>query len=67
MNLAYAEIYLWLSDAYRRFGSMEVRFEGDECVFELVNLTIKDVGIASDCFVPNIKRGKEGVRIRVRP
>jgi hypothetical protein len=29
MNLAYAEMYLWLSGVFRRFGSKEVRFEGD--------------------------------------
>jgi len=67
MNLAYAEMYLWLSGVFRRFGSNEVRFEGDEGIFELVDTTIEDVEIAADCFVPNIKKGREGVRVRVLP
>lgn len=61
------EMYLWLSSLYRRFGSTEVRFEGDKGLVELVDTTIEDVKIAPDCFVPNIKKGREGVRIRVRP
>lgn len=67
MSLAYAEMYLWLSSIFRRFGSQEVRFEDDEGVFELVDTEIDDVEIASDCFVPVAKKGSEGVRIRVLP
>ena len=67
MNLAYAEMYLWLSGVFRRFGSKEVRLEGDEGIFELVDTTIEDVELAADCFVPNIKKGREGVRVRVLP
>ena len=67
MNLAYAEMYLWLSGVFRRFGSKEVRLEGDEGSFELVGTTIEDVELAADCFVPNIKKGREGVRVRVLP
>jgi cytochrome P450 len=56
MNLANAEMYLWLSGVFRRFGSKEVRFEGDKGVFELVGTTIEDVEIAADCFASNIRR-----------
>ncbi len=67
MPLAYAEMYLWLSGVYRRFGSTEVRFEGDEGILELVDTDISDVELAADCFVPNVKRGSKGVQIRVLP
>lgn len=66
MNLAYAEMYLWISSVFRRFGSKEVRFETDESVFELVDTGIEDVENASDCFIP-LAKGSKGVRIRVLP
>lgn len=65
MNLAYAEIYLWISNIFRRFGSKEVRFESDEGVLELVDTTIKDVTLAADLFVPEIAPECKGVRFRV--
>lgn len=65
MNLAYAEMYMWLSSVFRRFGSKEVRLDTDEGVLELVDTDISDVEIASDCFVPNVKAGSHGVRIRI--
>jgi cytochrome P450 len=67
MHLAYAEIYLWLSGVFRRFGSKEVRFEDDEGVIELVDTVVEDVELAADCFIPVAKKGSKGVRIRVLP
>lgn len=67
MNLAYAEMYLWLSGIFRRFGSQSVRFEEDEGALELVDTEYQDVEIVSDCFVPNIRVGREGVKFRVLP
>jgi cytochrome P450 len=65
MNLAYAEMYLWISNVFRRFGSKEVRFESDEGILELVNTDLRDVTIAADLFVPEIAEDREGVKIRV--
>ncbi|CZR61295.1 related to cytochrome P450 CYP3/CYP5/CYP6/CYP9 subfamilies [Phialocephala subalpina] len=65
MPLANAEMYLWLSGVFRRFGSPDIRFQGDEGVLELVDTGPEDVEVASDCFVPNIAAGRQGVRFRV--
>jgi len=42
MNLAHAEMYLWLSNVFRRFGSKGVRFASDEGILELVDTDISD-------------------------
>lgn len=65
MNLANAEMYLWLSGVFTKFGSREVRFEADEGVLELVDTGPEDVEVVSDCFVPNIRSEREGVKFRV--
>lgn len=67
MNLAWAEMYLWVSSVFRRFGSKDVRFEGDEGVLELVGTDLEDVAIVADRFVPIVKEGSKGVRVRVLP
>jgi hypothetical protein len=67
MNLAYAEMYLLLAAVFRRFGSKEVRFEGDEGVLELVDTDVSDVEIVADRFVPIVKPESKGVRVRVLP
>jgi len=67
MNLAYAEMYLWLSGVFRRFGSKEVRFEVDEGILELVNTGIEDVEIWADRLIPLLKPEREGVKICVKP
>lgn len=67
MNLAYAEMYLWLAAVYRRFGSKEVRFESDEGVLELVDTDLSDVEMVADRFSPIVKPESKGVRIRVLP
>lgn len=64
MNLANAEMYLWLTSVYSRFGSKEVRFENDEGVLELVDTDFEDVQLVEDRFVPAGKEGR-GVQIRV--
>jgi cytochrome P450 len=67
MNLAYAEMYLWLAAVFRRFGSKEVRFDSDEGVLELVDTDLSDVGIVADRFVPIVKLDSKGVRVQVLP
>ncbi len=64
MNLAYAELFLWLGNVFRRFGSKEVRFTGDEGIIELVDTDITDVEIARDLLAPMIREGSKGVMIR---
>lgn len=66
-NLAYTEMYLWLSGVFRRFGPKGVRFEGYEGILELVDTGIEDVEIWADRFVPLLKPGREGVKICVKP
>ena len=65
MNLAYAEMYLWLANVFRRFGSKEVRFDDDEGVIELFETTKEDVEIWADRFNPVVRPGSQAVRIRV--
>jgi len=67
MTLAYAEMYLWISGVFRQFGSKETRFEGDEGILVLVDTDVSDVTLATDMFVPEVKKGSKGVRIRVLP
>jgi cytochrome P450 len=65
INLAYAEIYLWLVGVFRRYGSPEVRFETDEGALELVDTNIFDVEMWADRFIPAVKPGSKRVRVRV--
>jgi cytochrome P450 len=65
INLAYAEMYLWLSGLFRRYGSQEVRFETDEGALELVDTDISDVEMWADRFIPVVKPGSKRVRFRV--
>lgn len=58
--------YLWIAAVFRRFGSAEVRFPGDEGILELVDTTFADVKIVADRFNPLIEAGRKGVQIRVR-
>jgi cytochrome P450 len=67
MNLAYAEMRLWLTAVFRRFGSKKVRFESDEGVLELVDTDLSDVEIVADRFVPIVKLDSKGVRVQVLP
>jgi len=68
LNLAHAEMYLWLSAIFRRFGTKDVRFEGDEGVLALVEGTdVSAVELYSDCFVPGTKPGSKGVLFHVLP
>jgi len=65
-NLASAEIHLWLTAVFRRFGTKDVKFEGDEGTIELVDTDIFDVEVAADRVIPAVRKGSEGVRIRVK-
>ena len=66
INLAYAELYICLAAIFRRFGSAEVRDDGDEGVLELYGTELADVAVATDAFVPLPRKESQGIRVRVR-
>ena len=66
INLAYAELYISLAAIFRRFGSMDVREEGDEGFLELYQTDESDVVFARDGFVPLPKAESKGIRMKVR-
>ena len=55
---------------FSQFGSRGpeggVRVEGDEGVLELFETGAGDVEVCGDGFVPLVREGSEGVRVRVR-
>jgi len=76
MNLAWAEMYLSMSAIWGRFGSkagikMEggsyegVRMEGDIGVLELWETGLKDVELYADSFLPLVKPGSVGIRVKI--
>lgn len=64
MQLAYTEIYLLLSELWRRFGSKDDH--GEDGYWELFETDRSDVDMASDRFVPYPKADSKGIRIKVR-
>jgi cytochrome P450 len=66
MNLAYAELYTCLAAVLVKFGSKEVRMNGDVGVLELVGTTEEDVRLWGDSFLPMQKPGSLGVRAVVK-
>lgn len=65
INLAYAELYLALSAIFRRYGSADVRGDGDLGAFELFDTTDKDWVIVGDGITPLTVPNSKGIRIRV--
>ena len=65
INLAYAEMYLWLAGVFRRYGSPEVRFKTDEGALELFETDRSDVEMWADRFIPVVKPGSKKARFRV--
>jgi cytochrome P450 len=65
INLAYAELYLALSTIFRRYGSKDVRRDGDLGAFELFDTTDKDWVIVGDGITPLTVSESKGIRIRV--
>jgi cytochrome P450 len=65
INLAYAEIYLAVATIFRRYGSKDVRTEGDLGAFELFETTDKDWVIVGDGITPLTVLESKGIRIRV--
>ena len=65
MNLAYTEMFLWLSNVFGRFGSKEVRFAGDEGIIELVDTDVTDIELGADFFVPYPRKDSKGMNIRL--
>ena len=63
MNLAYGEIFLILSQIWRRFGSKEDH--GEDGWWELFETDRSDADMASDRFVPYPKEDSKGIRIKV--
>jgi cytochrome P450 len=65
INLAYAELYLALSIIFRRYGSKDVRGEGDLGAFELFETTDKDWVIIGDGITPLTVPESKGIRVHV--
>lgn len=65
MNLAYAELYLGLATVFRRYGSVNVKGEGDVGALELFETTDRDWVIVGDGITPLTVPGSKGIRIRV--
>lgn len=63
--LASSEMHLWLASVFCRYGTEEVSFPGDEGKLELIDTDVSDVEIVADRIIPAVKKGSEGVRIRV--
>jgi len=63
INLAYAELYLCMAGLFRGFGA--VGMENEEGCLELVGTGIDDVRCDADLFIPGVKVGSQGVRVRV--
>ncbi|RDW77525.1 hypothetical protein BP6252_05578 [Coleophoma cylindrospora] len=53
INLAWAELYLAAAVVFRKFD------------MELYETTRADVDIARDCFVPQPKKGSQGIRVKI--
>ena len=66
INLAYAELYCCLARLFRKFGSKDVKFDDDKGYLELWETDEDDVRTVADGFVPLVKEGSKGVRIKVR-
>ena len=64
-TLANSEMHMWLAAVFRRYGSKEVKFDDDLGSIELVDTTVDDVITVADRFIPDVKRGGKGVRIRI--
>ncbi|KAM7215804.1 Cytochrome P450 [Rhypophila decipiens] len=64
-NLALAEIYLTLATLFSKYGSKEVKFEGDVGYLELYETDESDVECTVDGFLPLPKNESKGVRIKV--
>ncbi|KAK4118275.1 cytochrome P450 [Parathielavia appendiculata] len=67
MNLALAEIYLVLAALFGRYGSREVRMNGDVGYLELFETDDSDIECSVDGFLPLPKKDTKGVRIRAHP
>ena len=65
MQLAYTELYLLLSEIWRRFGGEEGD-KGPEGWWQLWETDRSDADMASDRFVPYPKADSKGIRIVVR-
>jgi cytochrome P450 len=63
-DLAHAELYLCLSNIWRRWGSTSYRDEDDIGVFELYETGLRDVEIEADHFLPIQQPGTQGIRVR---
>ncbi|KAF6241485.1 hypothetical protein HO173_000195 [Letharia columbiana] len=64
MQLAYTELFLLLSEIWRRFGSKEDH--GEDGWWELFETDRSDTDMASDRFVPYPRADSKGIRIKVR-
>ena len=76
MPLSYAEMYLGFSKIWNVYGSLGgvmedgnvyegVRFQGDRGVWGLWETGRRDVDLWADSFLPLVKPGGEGIRVRI--
>lgn len=67
MNLAWAELYLTIGVMFRRYGSKEVKSEGDKGVLELHDFNYeRDLEIVGDGALPLYSTDSKGVRVVLR-
>lgn len=76
MHLGWSELYLVISSVWMRYGSAEgeteegrvyegVRWEGDEGVLGLYDTGMGDVELYGDSFLPLVRPGSHGIRVKV--
>lgn len=64
-NLAIVEICLVFAALFSKYGSKDVKMEGDVGYLELFETDESDIICAADAFLPLTKKDSKGVRIRV--
>ena len=66
MNLAWAELYLTIGTLFSRYGSKEIKSEGDQGILELFEFDHeRDLAIVGDGALPLYSKGSKGVRVVV--
>ncbi|KAL3419946.1 hypothetical protein PVAG01_08445 [Phlyctema vagabunda] len=66
INLAYGELFLFLARVFRVYGSVDVRDDGDEGIFELFETTYRDIETVADHMLPGQRSDSLGVRVMVK-
>ena len=64
INFAYAVMYMTTAATFRRYGGPESI--DSERKLELFETTEDDVAMVADKFIPWVKEGSKGIRVRVK-